>query len=407
MDLKYPEESVAFRARVREVLESNLPDGWAGIGALSPEEYAQFESTWRTKLHENGLLAVNWPTEYGGSGMSKLEQLVVAEECTRLGVPQAGLNDNFGMQMLGSTMINWGTEEQKRHYLPRILSGEDAWCQGFSEPEAGSDLAAIRTTARLDGDHWVINGQKIWTSYAALANNIFVLCRTKSDPDVSRYGSMSILLCPLDQEGIEVRPLKTMTGDDEFTEVFFTDAVCAAENILGPENEGWKVALSLLGFERGENAATLPSKFAKDVDRLVELARQYNRLDDPTIRQGIALAYEGVEQMRCLGLRAVTRWLAGEEIGAESSIHKLFWTDWLQRTTDLAMDIMGIDGITPAGDGLQGNAFPAAEAGTPNTTGAWVDYFLRSRAASIYAGSSEIQMNIISERILGLPRGPK
>ncbi len=157
----------------------------------------------------------------------------------------------------------------------------------------------------------------------------------------------------------------------------------------------------------GENAATLPSKFAKDVDRLVELARQYGRLDDPTVREGIALAYEGVEQMRCLGLRAVTRWLAGDDIGPESSMHKLYWTDWLQRTTELAMDIMGIDGITPAGDGLQGNAFPAAEAGTPNTTGAWVDYFLRSRAASIYAGSSEIQLNIISERILGLPRGPK
>jgi alkylation response protein AidB-like acyl-CoA dehydrogenase len=407
VDLTYPEETVAFRARVRHALEENLPAGWSGIGALTPTEYEAFESEWRETLHANGLLAVNWPSDYGGAGLSELEQLVVAEECTRAGVPQGGLNDNFGVQMLGPTLLAWGTEEQKRHFLPRILSREDTWCQGFSEPEAGSDLASIRTKARLEGDIWIINGQKTWTSYGYLANNIFVLCRTKSDPEVSRHGSLSLLLCPLHQDGIEVRPLKTMTGDDEFTEVFFTDAVCPAANVLGPVHEGWKVAMTLLGFERGDNAATLPAKFAKDIERLVGLAREYGRLDDPTIREGIAIAYEGVEQMRCLGLRAVTSWLNGDDIGPESSMHKLFWSEWLQQTTDLAMDILGLDGITPVGHGLQGNAFPAAEAGTPNTTGAWVDYFLRSRAASIYAGSSEIQLNIISERILGLPRGPR
>jgi alkylation response protein AidB-like acyl-CoA dehydrogenase len=407
VDLSYPADSAAFRTHVRQVLDENLPERWAGTGALDADGYRRFEEEWRVTLHENDLLAVNWPVEYGGAGLSALEQLIVAEECTRAGVPQGGLNDNFSVQMLGPTLLEWGTEEQKRHYLPRILSREDVWCQGFSEPGAGSDLAGIRTRARLDGDHWVIDGQKIWTSYGHLASHVFVLARTNANPNASRHKSISFLLCPLDQEGIEVRPLKMMTGDEEFTEVFFTGAICLAENVLGPVDSGWSVAMTLLGFERGETAATLPAKFAKDVERLVELARQYDLLDDPVIRGRLALAYEGVEQMRCLGLRAVTRWLAGADIGPESSVHKLFWSEWLQRTTDLAIDIMGLDGLTPVGVGLQGVSFPAAEAGTPNTTGAWVDYFLRARAATIYAGSSEIQRNIIGERILGLPKGPR
>lgn len=407
MDLTYPPESVAFRARVRELLQDNLPADWEGMGALTPEQADEFIARWRTVLHEHDLLAVNWPREYGGAGLTELEQLIVAEECTRLGVPQGGLNDNFSVQMLGPTLLVWGTEQQKRHYLPRILSREDVWCQGFSEPDAGSDLASIRTRARLDGDHWIINGQKTWTSYGHLANSAFVLCRTSSNPEESRYSGMSLLLCPLDQDGVEVRPLKMMTGDAEFTEVFFTDAVCPAENVVGGPGLGWKVAMTLLSFERGETAATLPAKFAKDVERLIDLARTSGRLDDPSIRERLAFAHEGVEQMRHLGLRAVTRWLAGEDIGVESSIHKLFWSEWLQSTTELAVDILGLEATAPIGHGLQGIAFPAAEAGTPNTSGTWADYFFRARAATIYAGSSEIQRNIISERILGLPKEPR
>lgn len=361
-----------------------------------------FIGEWRATLHQNNLLAVSWPVAYGGAGLTALEQLVLAEEFTRAGVPQGGLNDNFGIQMLGSTLLRSGTEEQKTYYLPRILSQQDIWCQGFSEPGAGSDLAGVRTSASLKGDAWVINGQKTWTSYGHLANHIFVLCRT--DRDAHRHRGLSFLLCPLDQPGVTVRPMKTLTGEAEFNEVFFDDARCPAGNIVGAVNAGWRVAMELLGFERGEAAATLPMKFAKDLQRLVELAIRYGRSNDDVIRQRLAICAEGVAQMRSMGMRAVSRWVSGQNIGAESSMHKLFWSEWLQQTTELAMDIMGLDGIAPEGDGLQGMSFPAAESGTPNTTGAWTDYFLRARAATIYAGSSEIQRNIIGERILGLPR---
>ncbi|WP_454883162.1 acyl-CoA dehydrogenase family protein [Sphingomonas oryzagri] len=398
----YPPSAEAFRITVRTFLDKHLPSDWRGLGALSTADQQGFIEQWRSVLHANSLLAVNWPSAYGGPGLTPLEQLVLAEEFTKRGVPQGGLNDNFGIQMLGSTLLRFGTEAQKSYYLPRILSKKDVWCQGFSEPDAGSDLAGVRTHAHLDGGQWIINGQKTWTSYGHLANHIFVLCRTNRD--AVRHRGLSFLLCPLDQPGITVRPLRTMTGEAEFNEVFFEDARCDADNIVGEVDGGWPVAMALLGFERGEAAATLPMKFAKDLDRLIELAHRYGRNSDPSIRQRLAICAEGVEQMRSMGMSAVSRWVRGEEIGAESSIHKLFWSEWLQQATELAMDIMGIDGIAPQGDGLQGMSFPAAEAGTPNTTGAWADYFLRARAATIYAGSSEIQRNIIGERILGLPR---
>jgi alkylation response protein AidB-like acyl-CoA dehydrogenase len=332
-----------------------------------------------------------------------LEKVILAEEFTRVGAPQGGLNDNFGIQMLGSTLLRFGTQEQKDTLLPRVLSMQDVWCQGFSEPEAGSDLASVRTRAQLDGDRWIINGQKTWTSYGHLATHIFVLCRTSDT--VPAHRGLSILLCPLDQPGVQVRPLRTITGEAEFNEVFFTDAVCPADSVLGEVDAGWTVAMALLGYERGEAAATLPVKFGNDLARIIRLALEHDRAGDPLIRQRIAICAEGVEQMRSMGLRAVSRWLAGEDIGPESSIHKLYWSEWLQQTTELAMDILGDAGIVPSGAGLQGMSFPAAEAGTPNTSGAWVDYFLRARAATIYAGSNEIQRNIVGERILGLPRG--
>lgn len=402
MDIVDSEERSIFRATVREIIENNLPSDWAGLAALPPDQQQEFTARWRTLLHENDLLAVSWPKEYGGAGLTPSEQIVVAEELTRAGVPHGNFNDNFSIQMLGSTLLRVGTEEQKAYYLPRILTREDVWCQGFSEPEAGSDLAGVRTSGRLTDDGWIINGQKTWTSYGHLADHIFVLCRT--DRSASRHQGMSLLLVELNQPGVEVRPLLTMTGDHEFNEVFFTDAVCGTEDVLGPVNGGWGVAMTLLGFERGEAAATLPVKFRSDFERLVQLAHDYGKADDPVIRQRLGRCVEGVEQMKNMGLRAVSQWVNGESIGAESSLHKLFWSEWLQQATQLAMDIMGSDALFPEGLGLQGISFPAAEAGTPNTTGAWTDYFMRSRAATIYAGSSEIQRNIISERLLGLPR---
>jgi alkylation response protein AidB-like acyl-CoA dehydrogenase len=392
-----------FREFVTAFLGANLPQGWQGLGALTTSEQHTFLSQWRKVVGQHGLLAVSWPREFGGAALSPREQLIVAEEFTRVGVPQGGPNDNFGIQMLGSALLRLGSEEQKRHYLPRILSGEDTWCQGFSEPNAGSDLAGVRTKARLDGGRWVVNGQKTWTSYGHLATHIFVLCRT--DAQARPHEGLSLLLLEIDQVGVEVRPFRTLNGEAEFSEVFFTDATCGESAVLGKPGQGWLAAMTLLGFERGEAAAVLSMKFAKDLERLIALIHRYGRSDDDSVRQRLARCAEGVEQMRAMGLNAVGRWVAGEEIGPEASIHKLFWSEWLQETTDLAMEVMGVDGITPMGDGLQGMAFPAAEAGTPNTTGAWADYFLRARAATIYAGSSEIQRNIIAERILGLPKG--
>ncbi|MCU1494571.1 MAG: putative Acyl-CoA dehydrogenase [Acidimicrobiaceae bacterium] len=402
MNLDHSPDAEAYRRKVALFLDNHLPANWLGVGSMPPEEQDAFRRTWRRTLQQNRLLAVSWPVEHGGAGLSPLEQLIVAEEFTRRGVPQGGLNDNASIQMLGGTLLVYGTEEQKRRYLPRILDGEDVWCQGFSEPEAGSDLAGVRTQARLEDGTWIISGQKTWTSYGHLATHVFVLCRT--DPDTTRHRGLSLLLCPLDQPGIVVRPLQTMTGEADFNEVFFDDAVCDEADVLGPVGAGWEVARTLLGFERGEATATLAAMFRDDFDQLLALADRFGRLDDPVIRQRLARVYEGVEQMRCSGLAAVTQWLAGKQIGAESSMHKLFWSEWLQSTTSLAMDVMGADAVTPAGPGLTGVTFPAAEAGALRDTGTWVDYFLRARAATIYAGSSEIQRNIVAERLLDLPR---
>jgi alkylation response protein AidB-like acyl-CoA dehydrogenase len=394
-----------YRDRVRAFLAEHLPADWTGIGALLPAVQDQFREEWRALMHGNGLLAVTWPTQYGGAGLGPLEQLIVAEECTAAGVPQGGLNDNFGIQMLGSTLLRWGTEEQCQRYLPRILAGDDVWCQGFSEPDAGSDLAGLRTRAVATDDHWTINGQKIWTSYGHLATHIFVLGRT--DPSASKHGGISLLLCELDQPGIEVRPLKTLTGEEEFNEVFFTDARCPLDAVVGPVNGGWAVAMDLLGYERGEAVATLGTRFRRDFDRLHDLAAERGQLADPVLAERLAYSLQRVEEMRCLGRQAVDSWLGGRDIGAESSLHKLFWSEWLQMTTELAMDILGTAATTASGTGLQGVSFPAAEAGSANTPSVWADYFLRARAATIYAGSSEIQRNIIGERLLGLPKEPR
>ena len=217
MDLKYPPEADVYREKVRAFLAANLPAGWKGIGALAPEAADEFRTSWRKVLYENGYLAVNWPKEYGGAGLTPLESVVMAEEFARAGAPTGGSNDGFGIAMLGNTLLRVGTEEQKRHYLPRILSGEDLWCQGYSEPAAGSDLGNLGCRAVLDGDEWVINGQKIWTSAGHLANHIFVLARTS--PDDVKHRGITFLLVDMRQAGVEVRPIKMMGGDSEFNEI--------------------------------------------------------------------------------------------------------------------------------------------------------------------------------------------
>jgi alkylation response protein AidB-like acyl-CoA dehydrogenase len=398
----YPPEAEEYREKVRAFLGEHLPAGWKGIGSLDHDSARAFQGQWRQTLYENGLLAASWPKEYGGGGLTPLEQVVVAEEFYRAGVPTGGTNDVFSIQMLGNTVLHWGTEEQKRYFLPRALSGEHVWCQGYSEPEAGSDLGSLRTRAVLDGDEWVINGQKIWTSEAHLANWIFVLART--NPDAPKHKGISFLLVPMDQPGVEVRPIKMMTGLSEFNETFFTDARTAKNHVVGAVDSGWAVAMTLLGYERGEAAATFPIMFRGELDRLFELARANGAASDPLIRQRLAWCYSKVEIMRFLGMRTLTKFLAGSEPGPAESTFKLYWSEYHKVVTELGVDILGAAGMTPTG--RMSSGFQADDVGAPNDSASWVTAFAMSRAGTIYAGSSQIQRNILGEMVLGLPKEP-
>ena len=403
MDPTYSDEAEVFRTRIKEFLSANLPEGWQGIGALDRDAIFVFQQEWRQKLAANGLLAPTWPTEYGGGGLSELEQVVLAEEFQRAGAPTGGSNDPFSIQMVGNTILQWGTPEQKEHFLPRIISGEDIWCQGYSEPDAGSDLAGLGCRAELDGDEWIINGQKIWTSAGQWANWIFVLCRT--DPDAPKHRGISFLLCPMDQEGVEVRPIEMLSGDADFNETFFTDARTHKDNVIGEVNAGWGVAMTLLGYERGEAAATMPIMFRAEFDKLVELAQQNGVSEDPVIRDRIAKLYCEVEIMRLQGMRSLTKFLDGQHPGPGESTFKLYWSEYHQRITELAVDILGAAATTP--DGIAKTSFTTDLPGAPNDAASWIGAFYNARAGTIYAGTSEVQRNIVGELVLGLPKEPR
>ena len=403
MNPTYGPEAQAYREKVQAFLAEKLPADWAGIGRLEGDAVGEFVRWWRTVLYEGGYLAPGWPVEYGGAGLSALEQVILAEEFARAGVPSGGPNDAFGIQMLGNTLLLCGSDEQKQHYLPRILSGEDTWCQGYSEPNAGSDLANVGLRAERDGDQWVLNGQKIWTSAGHLADHIFTLART--DPHAPKHKGISFLLVDMRQRGIEVRPIKMISGDSEFNEIFYTDAVCPIENVVGGINDGWRVAMTLLGFERGEAAATIPIRFQAELDRLLILARQRGVAGDPLIRQRLAWCYSQVQVMRYGGMRVLTSFLGGHHPGPEAGISKLFWSEYHKIVTELAVDIYGPEAMTPDGR-RPSSAFQTDDAGAPNSTNSWVNTFLNARAGTIYAGSSQIQRNIIGEMVLGLPKEP-
>jgi alkylation response protein AidB-like acyl-CoA dehydrogenase len=283
------------------------------------------------------------------------------------------------------------------------LSGEDIWCQGYSEPNAGSDLANVGTRAVLDGDEWVINGQKIWTSAGHLANWIFVL--TRSEPDVPKHKGITFLLVPMEQPGVEVRPIKMMTGDSEFNEVFFTNARTAKENVVGGVGNGWSVAMTLLGYERGEAAATTPIAFRIEWDRLVSLAKENGRDKDPLIRQRLTQAFIKVEIMRYLGMRTLSRFLEGGHPGPEESTFKLYWSEYHKIVSELAVDILGASAMTPSGR-WPISSFGTDQPGAPNDSASWVGTFFVARAGTIYAGTSQVQRNILGEMVLGLPKEP-
>ena len=392
MDLRYPPEAEAFRAEVREFVDAH-------------RDVADDIDAWRRLLGAQRYLGLTWPREYGGGGRSRVEQVVLAEEFARAGVPTGAPSDNFGIKMVGNTLLRWGTEGQRRRHLPRILTGEDRWCQGYSEPNAGSDLAALTTRAVRDGDEWVVDGQKIWTSLAREASWIFLLART--DPDARGHRGISFLLCPMDQPGIEVRPIEMLNHEREFCEVFFDGARTAAHNVVGDVGGGWGVAMTLLSHERGEEAATNPILFRAEFDRLVTLAQEYGGDGNPHVRDRLAWCFTRVETMRLLGQRILTQYLRDGELGPAASISKLYWSEYHQVVADLAMQIMGPHGLVPTGRRPSRNV-RTDDAGAPNSTASWTNVFLlNARAGTVYAGSSEIQRNILGETVLGLPKEPR
>ncbi len=402
MDVSYPAEAESFRTEVRTVLATEVPPGWPGIGAIAERDDAErFAAQWRQALYRRNLLGITWPEQYGGRGLSRLHQVVLMEELARAGVPYGEHTDLFGIKMLGSTLLRWGTPEQKARFLPRILSGADRWCQGFSEPGAGSDLASLASRATLDRGEWVIDGQKVWTSVAHRANWIFLLART--GPQARGHTGLSVLLCPLHQPGIEIRPIRQLTGDSDFNEVFFTGARTPADLVIGAPGEGWQVAMTLLGHERGEEAATNPILFRAELDRLLALAAERGRDRDPLIRQRLAWCYARVEIMRYLGYRILTQVQNGTGLGAAASVAKLYWSEYHVAATELALDIQGPDGLVPQGRGPL-RAVRTDDPGAPNSSGSWLGAFLNARAGTIYAGTSQVQRNILAETVLGLPK---
>jgi alkylation response protein AidB-like acyl-CoA dehydrogenase len=403
MDPSHTPDAELFRKRVREFLADALPVGWRGLGAIADRAEAdRFLDAWRRTLADHGFLGVSWPRDYGGAGLTKLEQVVLVEELARAGVPAMGGNDTFSIKMVGNTLLRWGTEAQKRHFLPRILSGDDVWCQGYSEPGAGSDLAGLSTRAVLDGGRWVVTGQKIWTSRAREANWMFLLART--DAPATRHRGITFLLVPLDQPGVEIRPITMLSGETEFNEVFFDGATTPADHVVGEVNGGWPVAMTLLGHERGEEAATNPILFRAELDRLVAFARERGLTGDPAVRQRLAQAHIRCEIMRFLGYRILTDVLAGGgTVGPEASIAKLYWSEYHRAVTGLALDLLGADATIIDGRGPL-RAYRTDDPGAPTTSGSWIGAFYNATAGTIYAGTSEIQRNILAESILGLPR---
>lgn len=392
-----------FRGTVRAFLDQNLPADWRGFGALSEAERDAFRPAWRRTLHDAGYLAYEFPKEVGGSGYDVRECAIIQEEFLRKGAPLVvHPNDNFFMKMCGPTLLHWGTQEQKDFFFPKAYSGEHVWCQGYSEPGAGSDLFALRTRAERDSNgDWVINGQKIWTTLAFNANWIFALVRT--DPDAPKAKGISFLLVPLDQPGVEVRPIRTMSGKAEFCEVFFTDARTDASMLVGPENGGAQVALTLLGFERGSGAASTAMQHTIELERIAQLIHQRGLAEDPIVRQRFGWCVERVEALQAMARQIVDTAADGAELGPESSFIKLYATEYDKLALEFVLDVLGPDALEHLGaDSIV--PFGVEPKGSPLDSGVWLDNYYLSRAATIYGGTSQVQRTTIAERIMGLPR---
>ncbi len=406
--LDYPPEAEAFRVEIRRWLEENLPDGWFDEGfELTPEERAEFNRGWTERLFAGGWICASWPKEYGGRGLSIWENVVLTEEFARAGAPMRG--DFFGDTLVGPTILQWGTEDQKKRFLPQILSGKVAWCQGFSEPNAGSDLANLGCRAELDGDEWVISGQKVWTTQAQNADYVFLLART--DPDAPKHKGISYLLVPMRQPGVEIRPIVQVDGSAEFNEVFFDEARCPRDDVVGGVNNGWKVAMTTLGFERGSSATTSHRRFEKELDEIVAIARRRGLTDDPRVRQRLAAAHTIVQIMRINGLRSLSTLLAGRKdpgVSALGAMNKMFWSEYHRDVMELAIELMGPEGQLLNGTDEEQTVPGVGRRRTvrPYPADVMQASFFFSRSETIWGGAAEIQRNIVGERVLGLPKEP-
>jgi alkylation response protein AidB-like acyl-CoA dehydrogenase len=388
----------AFRERVRSWLEQSIPRDWVrratGSSEVPRPEAYQLLREWQRRLYDAGFIGLTWPKKYGGQGLTFVEEMILHQEMAFLKAPP--ILNVLGVGMAGPTIVAYGTEEQKRRYPARILSAEEIWCQGYSEPNAGSDLASLQTRAVRDGDHWVINGQKVWTSLAHIADWMMLLART--DPDAPKHKGITYFLLDMKLPGVTVKPLRQITGDAEFNEVFFDNVRVHESQVLGGVNNGWPVGLTTLMYERLALGFGLQVRLRIALDGLVDMARHVEKGGRPTtkdaiLRQKIAQLWIETESLKYTGARAVTKLLRGELPGPEASAGKMVWVDVHQRLQELAMDIQG--------------PYAQLVAGSDRTieNGVWQYSFLRSRANSIEGGTTEIQKNIIGERVLGLPKG--
>ncbi|EGD45280.1 acyl-CoA dehydrogenase family protein [Nocardioides sp. WG-D5] len=388
MDLTYSAEDEAFRAEVREWLADHLAGEWAALRGTggNGRDHESYEGrlAWNRYLASHGWTCLGWPEEHGGRGLPLFQQVIFHEEYARADAP-VRIN-HLGEELLGPTLIAHGTVAQQERFLPKIVAVEELWCQGYSEPGAGSDLAGVRTRARLDGDRWVVDGQKVWTSNAHLSDWCFVVCRTT--PGSERHHGLSYLLVPMAQDGVDVRPIQQLTGTSEFNEVFFDGAVTAADLVVGEPGDGWKVAMATLGFERGVSTIGQQVGFARELETVEEAARANGTIDDPGIAARLAQAHVGLEVLRLHALRTLSAYDSGSS-GPEASVSKLLWARWHRDLGELAMDAVGLAGLTTGDD----YALDRLQS-----------LYLFSRADTIYGGSDEIQRNIIAERVLGLPR---
>jgi alkylation response protein AidB-like acyl-CoA dehydrogenase len=385
-------ENEAFRQELRDWLAANLTEEFNVDRAMTSDERFALRRKWQKKLYEGRWINISWPKEYGGRKATLDQQLIYNEEMMRVKSP--GTANVIGLSILGPTILSVGTPEQKAKYLPDILSGDKIWCQGFSEPNAGSDVASLATTAVIDGDEFVINGQKVWTSLGWRADYAVVLCRT--NPDVPKHKGLSYIIVDMKSPGVTAKPLVQMTGDAEFSEMFFDNVRAPKENLVGKLHEGWTMAIATLMHERATLSFQAAIGYEKEMQELLDLALKVkiqgkDAIEDPAVYQRLAKSYTDVHLFKLNTIRNISRLKEGTIPGPEGSLYKMQWSEMHQRMAELAMDILG----EYAGLGVEAPESP--------DEGKWQFHYMRSRGNTIEAGTSEIQRNIVAKRVLGLP----